>query len=85
MPAQSPPTPHFATLTHEALFGSDEPRCDACGAPLADEDEELRTSGLYVWVRGGRVVYEEPPLCVACGTAISMSAMARWEIEEEEG
>jgi hypothetical protein len=38
-----------------------------------------------VFVRGDRVEYEEPPLCERCAHAISMTALYRWEIEEEEG
>jgi hypothetical protein len=80
-----PPT--FRTATHHELFAPEEPACDVCGTKLGveDEDGDGRGSGLYVWARGGEVVFDEPPLCGACGTAISMSAMARWEIEEEEG
>jgi hypothetical protein len=86
------PTP-FVTCTHEALFLAEEPACDVCGRPLPahgsvqDEDDDAsgNGSGLYVWTRGGEVHYEEPPLCATCATAIRVSAMARWEIEEEEG
>ncbi len=77
----------FVSATHDVLFAPEAPRCDVCGKPLpgADDDRELSGSGLYVWARGDELVYEEPPLCPACSTAISVSAMARWEIEEEEG
>jgi hypothetical protein len=68
-------------------------RCDVCEEPVADDDEDdasdapwsLTGHGLYLWLRGDKIVYEEPPLCASCGTAIGMSALARWEIEEEEG
>jgi hypothetical protein len=80
----------FVTATHEALFLAEEPACDVCGRPLpapdsAEADDEPTGSGLYVWTRGSDVHYEEPPLCAGCATAISVSAMVRWEIEEEEG
>ena len=42
-------------------------------------------TGAYVWVRGDRVEVEVVPLCESCASAIGMSALARWEIEEEEG
>jgi hypothetical protein len=76
----------FVTLTQQVLFEPEEPACDVCGTKvdLADEDDTLG-SGLYIWSRGGNVVYDEPPLCASCGTAISLRALARWEIEEEEG
>jgi hypothetical protein len=83
------PATGFVTLTHEVLFADEGPRCDVCGDRLPEDDDDPETaltgSGLYVWSRGGEIVYEEPPLCAVCGTAIGMSALARWEIEEEEG
>jgi hypothetical protein len=78
----------FITVTHEILFADEGPRCDLCGDRLPDDDDPenaLTGSGLYIWSHGGDIVYEEPPLCASCGTAIGMSALARWEIEEEEG
>lgn len=41
--------------------------------------------GLLVWARGDERRYQEPPLCPRCAAAIGMSALQRWEIEEEEG
>jgi len=68
------------------------PRSEA-GAPSTDaqndEDEDggfdLGGRGLLVWSRGEERRYQEPPLCSACATAIGVSALQRWEIEEEEG
>jgi hypothetical protein len=82
--------------SHEALFASDGERCDACGAPLparedaagADDDDEgfgVRGQGVYLWTRGGETRFEKAPLCAECASAIGMTALARWEIEEEEG
>jgi len=62
--------------------------CDVCDELLpADEDDDESDGGhgLYVWVRHGVVVYEEPPLCAACATAITITAFQRWSVEEEEG
>ena len=56
--------------------------CHACNAPIVGEPAGR---GLMVFVRGDRVEYEEPPLCERCAHAISMTALYRWEIEEEEG
>jgi hypothetical protein len=75
------PSPHTDAAPEAAT-------CDVCGktVDLDDEDgDQLSGSGLYIWLRGDKVVYEEPPLCASCGTAISMTALGRWEIEEEEG
>ena len=71
--------------------GAEEPCCDACGDPMtphADDDDEgfaVSGSGVYLWCRGTEVRYEEAPLCASCAAAIGMSALGRWEIEEEEG
>ena len=56
--------------------------CDACDQEI---EGEPAGSGLYVWARGGEIRIEEPPLCSACATAIGMTALAQWSVEEEEG
>jgi hypothetical protein len=76
--------------SHEALFAEEgQVRCDACGAPLEERDDDegfgVRGSGVYVWTRGETVRFEQAPLCPSCASAIGMTALARWEIEEEEG
>jgi hypothetical protein len=93
-PATSMPaaTPQGDTVvgTHEALFVAETRRqCDACGEPLADSEEpgpdDMSGHGVYLWARGDHVHFESAPLCSACASAIGMTALARWEIEEEEG
>ena len=83
----------FVTASLADLFRTKDPvRCDACGETLVDEADEadgaafqVRGKGLYLWSRGDQIRAEEPPLCASCGAAIGLSALARWEIEEEEG
>jgi len=87
----------YVSVGHELLFAPDAPRCDACGSELPSPDDDLAASaagdrdeiegghGLYIWARHGEVVYEEPPLCASCAAAITITALQRWEIEEEEG
>jgi hypothetical protein len=79
----------FVSATHAALFVSDETvRCDVCSAVVAadaDDGYAVTGRGLYVWARGEDVRYEEPHLCAGCAAAVGVSALARWEIEEEEG
>jgi hypothetical protein len=73
--------------THRALFqGEGERRCDLCDAIISTLSSDANDcgSGLYVWTRGTEVRYEEPPLCGTCGPAIALSAMRRWEEEDEE-
>jgi hypothetical protein len=67
-------------------------RCDACGvvlpSPAPDDDDEgygVAGHGVYMWTRGDEIRLENAPLCASCASAIGMTALARWEIEEEEG
>ena len=76
--------------SHEDLFNEAPPTaCDACGEPLGDDDDApgyaLPGQGVYLWARGEETRLESVPLCAACASAIGMTALARWEIEEEEG
>jgi len=78
--------------SHEVLFEtSDVAVCDACGARLPDEAAAddggpgASGRGAYLWARGDEIRLEDVPLCASCACAIGMSALARWEIEEEEG
>ena len=67
----------------------DPPRCDSCGEVLPAEDDDegfgVPGSGVYVWTRGTEARFEKVPLCASCASVIGMTALARWEIEEEEG
>jgi hypothetical protein len=90
--AEDVPVPTVQTATHEVLFHTvADNRCDACGgalpaAPGADDDGYcLGGQGVYMWTRGDEVCFESAPLCASCASAIGMTALARWEIEEEEG
>jgi hypothetical protein len=80
----------WTCASHDALFRAvDEIRCDACGCELEDpeigDEDDLGGRGVYVWTRGDEARLEEAPLCASCASAIGMTALARWEIEEEEG
>jgi len=84
----------FVTAGHAVLFQEVEGnRCDVCAAPLegsdADGDDaegyDVRGRGLLVWSRGEERRYQEPPLCPTCAAAVGVSALQRWEIEEDEG
>lgn len=59
-----------------------EVRCDACDEVI---EGEPAGRGLYVWTRGDEVRHEEPPLCGHCATAIGITALHAWSMEEEEG
>ena len=41
--------------------------------------------GLLLFPRGDSVVREEPPLCERCSHAIAMTALFRFDAEEDEG
>jgi hypothetical protein len=65
-----------------------EATCDACGDALTVDDDEgyaVGGKGVYLSCRGDQVRYEDVPLCPPCGSAIGLSALRQWEIEEEEG
>jgi hypothetical protein len=87
---RSQPCVSFVSRGHESLFddGAAANRCDVCGETV-DEDSgdgpALPGSALYIWTRGDEVRREEPPLCPSCAAALGLSALGRWEIEEEEG
>jgi hypothetical protein len=72
-----------------AIVPDDEVRCDACGDVITSADDDdghaIAGAGVYVWTRGDEVRFEKAPLCAACASAIGVSALARWELEEEEG
>ncbi|HVY44862.1 MAG TPA: hypothetical protein VHB21_03245 [Minicystis sp.] len=59
-----------------------ELRCDACDARI---EGEPAGHGLYVWSRGSELRFEEPPLCPTCATAIGITALQLWSMEEDEG
>jgi hypothetical protein len=55
--------------------------CDACGRAF---EGTPGGSGLLVWTRGDDVRYEEPPLCEECASEITIGALIKWELDEEE-
>jgi len=65
----------------EAALANDI-HCDACDERI---EGEPAGHGLYIWTRGDETRYEEPPLCALCATAIGITALAMWTMEEEEG
>ncbi|MBX3198066.1 MAG: hypothetical protein KF894_07965 [Labilithrix sp.] len=79
----------FVSASHSILFEEGDERCSVCAELLeADDDDdgpEVRGRGLLVWARGEERRYEEPHLCPGCASAIGVSALQRWEIEEDEG
>jgi hypothetical protein len=80
----------LVVASHEVLFEQVESaHCDACGRQVPIDDEHDRYDvpgrGVYLWRRGDYVHLEKAPLCASCASAIGMTALARWEIEEEEG
>jgi hypothetical protein len=83
----------FVVAGHEVLF-REEPgdACDVCGRRVEPDDDAVDFApqaiagrGHYMWARGDEVRREEPPLCPSCAAALGLTALARWEIEEEEG
>jgi len=59
---------------------------DASGTHDTDDSSfAVLGRGLLVWSRGEERRYQEPPLCATCAVAIGVTALQRYEIEEEEG
>jgi hypothetical protein len=55
--------------------------CDLCGQTF---EGVPGGSGLLLWSRGDEIRFEEPPLCESCAAQITIGAMLRWQVEEEE-
>jgi hypothetical protein len=55
--------------------------CDSCGQHF---EGEPAGSGLFMWTRGDEVRFEEPPLCEECAQNVTLDALTRWDVEEEE-
>jgi hypothetical protein len=55
--------------------------CDVCGEHF---EGEPAGSGLFMWTRGEEVRFEEPPLCETCAQSVTLDALTRFEVEEEE-
>lgn len=69
--------------TLQTSKGSTLLKCDACGNAIEGEPS---SRGLLMWTRGGEVRFdEEPALCARCSIAIGVTALAAWNVEEEEG
>jgi hypothetical protein len=66
---------------HE-LDSAQDQLCDACGTIIVGEPAGR---GLLLFVRGDDTIREEPPLCERCAHAIGMTAIHRWEMEEDDG
>ena len=71
-------TPDLAPAPAAAPAGFD---CDMCGQHF---DCDPAGSGLFMWTRGDEVRFEEPPLCEECGKNVTLDALTRWFVEEEE-
>lgn len=55
--------------------------CDLCEQRF---EGPAAGSGLFLWSRGKELRIEEPPLCEECAARITVSALMKWELEEEE-
>lgn len=82
----------FVSASHAILFAAPDERCSVCGEILREDSEDTDGErhahagrGLFVWARGEERRYEEPRLCAGCASAIGVTALQRWEIEEDEG
>ncbi len=88
--APSNPASEWISASQDALFDEvTASGCDACGEEIPEGDGAegygIPGRGIYLSARGDETRLESVPLCVSCASAIGMTALARWEIEEEEG
>lgn len=71
------------------MFETEENRCSVCSELLVAEDDDAPVHshghGLLLWTRGEERRYEEPEICPRCAQTIGVTALHRWEIEEDEG
>ncbi len=70
--------------TSELHAGRRQPRGYDCDVCCSFFEGEPHGSGLFIWTRGDEVRYEEPPLCEECANRVTIGALLRFEIEEEE-
>lgn len=84
------PEAHRCDVCAERLRAADAQTSD--GSDSGDADDPTSSTqfavegrGLLVWSRGEERRYQEPLLCATCAVAIGVSALQRYEIEEEEG
>jgi hypothetical protein len=80
----------WTSASQDVLFElAENAACDACGRimsrPVESQGYAETGQGLYMWVRDNEVRLDPAPLCASCAAAIGVTALARWEIEEEEG
>ncbi len=77
----------FQVITHDVLFEDaiDKSACDVCGEHVEEADDALTGHSYFMRARGEHVAYESRPLCERCATAVGMTALHRWQVEEEEG
>lgn len=73
--------PPGAPEPSSAPTGAETSRCDVCDEPIAGEPAG---EGVYLWSRGGELVYEPAPLCEQCALAVHATALADLESDDEE-
>jgi hypothetical protein len=55
--------------------------CDLCGK---DCEGDPAGSGLLLWFRGDELRVDEPPLCEECARRVTIGAVSKWALEDEE-
>jgi hypothetical protein len=76
---------HSYAIDDEALASlrtmrRDEATCEVCGESL---EGMPASSGLLMWARDDELRFEEPALCASCALAIGVTAMRRFDADEE--
>jgi hypothetical protein len=69
----------YASLRNQGELGKKTARCSVCSRRISGTPS---ASGLLLWSRGEELRFDEPPLCQHCATAIGVTALARWTMDE---
>jgi hypothetical protein len=81
------PVPHIAAFYEEVPRPwQPEPLastyvCDLCGEQCAGLPAG---KGLMLWWRGTEWRVDEPPLCEECAVRVTMGAVVKWALEDED-
>ena len=83
------PLAPFITVSYEELprVTSEPPAakasycCDLCDQAC---DGSPAGKGLLLWWRGTEMRFDEPPLCEECARSITIGAVSKWALEDEE-
>jgi hypothetical protein len=81
LPLKTTPDPKLSGEPGSVSGTSSPYHCDLCDKACEGEPSG---KGLLLWWRGTEMRYDEPPLCDECSSRITLGAMSKWALEDEE-